>query len=104
MVGFEKNIESLREAGVSVYAASVDPEDKSKEVADELSFPVAYGVDREIGETLGSWWDEKRDFIQPSEFVVNKKGRIVVSSYSDGPLARLDASDVVQLIKFITKS
>jgi hypothetical protein len=49
---------------------------------------------------LGSWWEERRQFIQPSEFVIGADNKIIVSSYSDGPLGRIDAADVVKLIRF----
>jgi hypothetical protein len=38
--------------------------------------------------------------MQPSEFVVGADNKIIVSSYSDGPLGRMDAADVVRLIQF----
>lgn len=101
MAGFEEKKAELDALGVKVVAASVDAEDKASEVAEGLSFPVAHGVTREDGEKLGSWWDERRDYIQPSEFVIDRDGRILNSSYSDGPLARLAAEDVVSLLGFI---
>ena len=102
MSSFEEKKDELAALGVSVYAAAVDSEEKSKEVANSgISFPLAYGVTREIGEKLGSWWDERRDFIQPSEFLFSQNGKIVCSSYSSSPLARTDPGDVVSLLGFI---
>lgn len=86
--------------GASVVAASVDPIDKAREVAAEVSFPVGYGVTRDVAEKLGSWWEPRRQIIQPSEFLVGADNRIIVSSYSDGPLGRIEGADVVQLIRF----
>jgi hypothetical protein len=34
------------------------------------------------------------------EFIVGTDGKVIVSSYSDGPLGRIDAADVIKLIKF----
>ncbi len=102
MSSFEEKKDELAALGVSVYAAAVDPEEKSKEVADSgVSFPLAHGVTREIGEKLGSWWDDRRDFIQPSEFVMSRDGTIMCSSYSSSRLARTDPGDVISLLKFI---
>ena len=81
-------------------AASVDPIDKAKEIADGLNFPVGYGVTRDIADALGSWWEDRRQIIQPSEFVLGADDKVVVSSYADGPLGRIDAEDVVKLINF----
>ena len=90
--------------GVSVYAATVDSEEQSAEVAASgISFPLGFGVDRELGEKLGSWWDERRDHIQPSEFLFRRDGRVIQSSYSSGPLARTRPDDVVALVKFLEK-
>ena len=87
--------------GVTVYAASVDSEEKSAEVAEGLSFPVAHGVNRDLGNRVGAWWDERRDFIQPSEFVIRRDGRVVHSSYSSGPLGRTEPGDVVSMLTFV---
>ena len=102
MVAFEEKRDELAEVGVTVYAASVDSEEKSTEVAASgITFPLGWGVSREIGDRLGSWWDEKRDYMQPSEFVLRQDGRILQSSYSSGPLARTDADDVLSLVRFL---
>jgi hypothetical protein len=79
---------------------SVDPIDKAKEVADEISFPVAYGVTRADADTLGSFWEDRRSIIQPSEFILDPEGKVMFSSYSDGPLARLDPTDLLRWINF----
>lgn len=63
-------------------AASHDAHDKAAEVGGSLPFPVAHGVSREQGDLLGAWWDEKNDFMQPSEFILNHKGRVLHSTYS----------------------
>jgi peroxiredoxin len=100
LVGFEKLRAELDAAGAGIFAASVDPIDKAAEVAAEVSFPVGYGITREVADSLGSWWEERRSIIQPSEFVVGADGRILASSYSDGPIGRIDAADVIKLINF----
>ena len=84
---------------VKIVAASVDALDKAREVADEVAFPVGYGVTRETADRLGAWWEDRRSFIQPSEFIVGADAKIVAASYSDGPLGRIDAADVVRLVK-----
>ncbi len=86
-------------------AASADSAEKAREVANEVSFPVAHGVTREIADGLGAWWGDQPDpgIIQPSEFIVDRHGKIVHSSYSSGPLARMDAGDVINMIRRIEK-
>ncbi len=100
MVGFEKLKGELDAVGARVFAASVDPVEKAREVAAEVSFPVGYGVSREIADKLGAWWEERRSIIQPSEFVLGADGKVLASSYSDGPIGRMDAADVVKMINF----
>ena len=100
MAGFEKLKAELDAVGASVIAASVDPIDKAGEVAREVSFPVGYGVTREVADRLGSWWEERRSIIQPSEFLIDAGGKILASSYSDGPIGRIDAADVIKVINF----
>ena len=99
MAGFEAVLPELTALGAKVVAASVDPLEKAREVAAELSFPHAYGVTREIGNLLGAWWEQSRNFMQPSEFVLDDSGKVLASSYSAGPLGRIEGPDVVKLIK-----
>jgi len=86
--------------GVAVVAASVDPQEKAQEVADEVGFPVGFGVTREVADKLGSWWEDRRSIVQPSEFLLDADNKVVLSSYSDGPLGRVEAEDVVKLVNF----
>lgn len=103
MAGFEKLKSELDALDVKIVAASVDGVDKAREVAAELSFPVAYGVTRAMADRIGAWWEDRRGIIQPSEFVVAADGRVRAATYSSGPIGRIDAGDVVKLITFYDK-
>ena len=100
MAGFAGKYGELQGLGAKVVAASVDPLDKAKEVAAELPFPVAYGVTREQADQIGAWWEERRGIIQPAEFMLDAQGKVRSSTYSSGPIGRVDAADVVKLINF----
>ncbi len=99
----EAELETLRGLDVSVIAASVDDEEKTAEVAAELSFPVAYGVTRAQANSIDAWWEDRRGIIQPSEFLLNAGQRAVFSTYSSGPLGRMNPPDAVKLIQFLEK-
>jgi peroxiredoxin len=100
LVGFKNQMQELEAVKASVLAVSVDAIDKAGEVAAEVGFPVAYGATRDMADKIGAFWEDRRSIIQPSEFVLSADSKIIVSSYSDGPLGRIDAADVVKLIKF----
>lgn len=100
MAGFEFWKAQIAVAGAKVFAASVDPIDKAKEVAAGVSFPIGYGVTRSQADQLGSWWEDRRGIVQPSEFILGRDGKIMHASYSSGPLARLEPMDVVRMINF----
>ena len=100
MDGFEENREALEAKGAKIVAASVDDEEKAGEIAAGKGFPFGYGVTREDADKLGSWWEERRGIIQPSEFLLNEEGKVMASSYSDGPIGRIDAADVLKVINF----
>jgi peroxiredoxin len=100
LVGFEKIRSELDGLNAKIVAASVDPIDKANEVAAEVSFPVAYGVSRADANALGSYWEDRRSIVQPSEFIVDANGKILFASYSDGPLGRLDPADVIRWINY----
>jgi peroxiredoxin len=98
LVGFRDKRSELEALGAKIVAASVDPLDKAREVADEVGFPVGYGVTRAMADALGAFWEERRQIVQPSEFVLDATGKVIASSYSDGPLGRIDAADVVRML------
>ena len=103
MAGFEQHKSELDGLGVKVVAASVDPVDKAKPVADEVSFPIGFGVTRAMADQLGSWWEERRSIIQPSEFLVAADGKVRAATYSSGPIGRIHPADVVRLVNFYDK-
>ena len=84
-----------------MVAASVDDIDNARKIADGKGFPFGYGVTREIADTLGSWWEDRRQIIQPSEFILNADNKVIASSYSDGPVARMLAEDVVRMVTHV---
>ena len=88
----------------SIIAASVDPIDKAQEVQAELDFPIAYGVTREQADSIGSWWEDRRSIIQPSEFILGADGKVVSATYSTGPIGRVTPEDALKLIKFVERN
>jgi len=70
-------------------------------VAADLGFPVAWGVTREQGDTIGAWWEERRNHIQPSEFLLSRSGKVMFSTYSNSPVGRMDPAEVLTLIKYL---
>ena len=101
MVGFETELDDFQKMDVKVVAASVDPEEKAQEVANDASFPVGFGVTRDIADSLGSWWEDRRSIVQPSEFLVGPDNKVLTSSYSSGPIGRIDASDMIRYVTFL---
>ncbi len=79
----------------------MDSEEDTAAVAAELGFPVAYGMTRETGDQIGAWWEERRDHIQPSEFLITKSGRVMSSSYSSSPVGRMDPEETLNLVKIL---
>ena len=58
-------------------------------------------MSRADGDSIGAWWDERRDHIQPSEFVLNGNGRVMASTYSNSPIGRMDSAETLTLLKFL---
>ncbi len=101
MAGFEAAKAEFDALGFKVYAASVDDAEKADEIAKDLSFPVAHGVTRADADKLGAWWGAAHGgIIQPSEFIIDRDGKVVESTYSSGPIGRFDAADVAKLTRF----
>ncbi|MDG2250344.1 MAG: hypothetical protein P8N11_05825 [Gammaproteobacteria bacterium] len=103
LVGYEARREAFAEERVGLIAGSVDDQKRTAEVAADLGFPVAFNMTKDDGDAIGSWWDEKRQIIQPSEFLLTKKGRVIISVYSNGPVERMDPNETLTLIKYLNK-
>lgn len=88
---------------VRVVAASSDAQDKAAEMAEKTGLPIGHGVDRATADGLGAYWEDRRGFIQPSEFLLAPDNTILNVSYSDGPLARMDAFGVKGKVVFEQK-
>jgi peroxiredoxin len=101
--GFGEQYSELQQLNSSVVAASTDTLENSVAIAADLPFPVAHGVTREQADTLGSWWEDRRGLIQPSNFVLNHEGKVLSATYSSGPIGRAEAADVVRFITFQEK-
>ena len=72
-------------------------------MAGSLSLPIAFGITREQADTLGANWEDRRQIIQPSDFVLNDQGNVLSATYSTGPIGRLEGIDAVRFIQFQEK-
>jgi len=57
-------------------------------------------VTRELGDKPGSFWEDRRNIIQPTEFIVNGNGLIYASTYSSSPVGRIDPEEALAAIRF----
>ncbi len=106
MAAFERAQPKLAEEGITVVAASTDPVEKAKETVSEhsLTFPVGYGLPmRETAAALGAFYEERRNILQATGFVMKPDKTIVVSQYSSGPIGRLVWQDILGLVQFYKK-
>jgi len=101
LAGFEKQLKELQALDVSIVAGSVDDEEKAGEIAADLSYPIAHGVTKEQADMLGSFWEDRRSIIQPSEFILDGDGNILDLMYAAGPIGRLGAEETVSYIEFL---
>ena len=53
-----------------------------------------------MADALGSWWEDRRQIIQPSEFILDADGNVMTSTYSSGPIGRIEPDAAVRLINF----
>ena len=79
----------------------MDDQEKTAEVAADLSFPVAHGVTRADADAIGAWWEPRRDHIQPSEFLLTGEGRVLGSAYSNLPIGRMDPQETLTLLRMV---
>ena len=100
MGGYGEQYSELQKLNTSVIGVSTDNLENSTAIAKDLPFPIAYGAGKSEADTVGSWWEENRSLIQPSDFVLDHEGKIISATYSSGPVGRLEAPDAVGYIGF----
>ncbi len=84
----------------------MDTEEQARGTVEEcgLSFPVGYGLDNKaISELTGCFYEEKRQIIHSTGYVLRPDGTVVVGVYSTGPIGRLVWQDVLGLVQFFKK-
>ena len=86
-----------------MIAATAEPLEKAQEVAGKVSLPIAYGVTKDQTDQFGAWWEDRRQIVQPSDFVLNEAGKVMSATYSTGPIGRLEAADAIRFIQFMEK-
>ena len=87
-------------------AASVDSEENAQKTIEEcgINFPMGYGLDmKAVSALTGCFYEDRRQILHGTGWVLRPDGRIVVGVYSTGPIGRLVWQDVVALVQF-TKS
>jgi peroxiredoxin len=106
LAAFEKARPRLEEERISVVAGSTDSQEKAAKTVKEhgLTFPVAYGLPlKETAAKLGAFYDERRNVLHATGFVVKPDRTIAVAQYSSGPIGRLVWQDVLALVQFYKK-
>ena len=58
---------------------------------------------RADGDSIGAWLEERRDHIQPSEFVLSKSGKVMFDTYSNSPVGRMDPEETLTLTKYLNE-
>lgn len=98
--GYNERRDAFAEQGAKIIAAVADTEENTLKVAETLEFQIAYGITKEQSEALGSWWSAigRMEFIQPSEFVLSNDGKVIASTYSHGPIGRMDTTETLTYI------
>jgi hypothetical protein len=60
-------------------------------------------VTRATADRIGAWWEERRNHIQPSEFLLTGSGRILSSTYSSSPIGRMDPEETLRLVTMLAE-
>ncbi|HTZ90849.1 MAG TPA: peroxiredoxin family protein [Streptosporangiaceae bacterium] len=101
---FQRNIGVLADLGVQVAALSVDDEATTAALIAKhgLTFPVGFGADaRAVADLTGAFVNPDPVYLQSTGFVLNPRGKVVVSVYSSGAIGRLVPEDIQGLVRYL---
>jgi peroxiredoxin len=101
---FERSSSVLAGVGVQIAALSVDDEATTADLIDKhaLTYPVGFGADaRAIADLTGAFVNPDPVYLQSTGFVLDPRGKVVVSVYSSGAIGRLVPEDVAGLVRYL---
>ncbi|MEV4565425.1 peroxiredoxin family protein [Nonomuraea sp. NPDC049419] len=101
---FERSLDKLADLDTKVVAVSVDDEATTKETIGKhgLRFPVGHSADaRAYAEATGAFVNEDPLYLQSTGFLLDPRGRVLVSVYSSGAIGRLVPEDVAGMIRYV---
>lgn len=84
----------------------MDTEGDAEEMVEQcaVDFPVGYGADyKSISTLTGCFYEERRQILHGTGYVLRPDGTIAVAVYSTGPIGRLVWQDVLGLVQFYRK-
>jgi peroxiredoxin len=101
---FQRWLDRFAGLDTLIIALSVDDEATTRDLIAKhgLQFPVGHSADaRAIATTTGAFVNNDTMYLQPTGFVLDPRGRVVVSVYSSGAIGRLTPEDVIGLIRYL---
>ena len=99
-------IGELEAADIAVYFLSTDTLEEAKATVDKhgATFPVLYGMDGpKTAELLGAYYEQRRNIIQPTGFLLSPEKKILYLTISNGPVGRMTVEDILRVVAFNKK-
>jgi peroxiredoxin len=101
---FQRSLDRFADTDTLVIALSVDDQATTRDLIARhgLQFPVGHSADaRAIAAATGAFVNDDPVYLQSTGFVLDPRGRVVVSVYSSGAIGRLVPEDVIGLIRYL---
>jgi peroxiredoxin len=102
---FQRAKTRLAEVGAKVIALWVEDEATAKAFAEDngIEYPIGYGVDATaVAAVTGAFVNPDPTYLQPTGFLLNTDGKVLVSVYSSGTIGRLVPDEVIGMIQWLT--
>jgi peroxiredoxin len=101
---FQRSLDRFADMNTLVIALSVDDEATTRELIAKhgLQFLVGHSADAcAIAAATGAFVNDDPMYLQSTGFVLDPRGRVVVSVYSSGAIGRLVPEDIIGLIRYL---
>ncbi|MBI2821000.1 MAG: redoxin domain-containing protein [Acidobacteria bacterium] len=105
MADFQSRIGEFEERKVAVIVASVDSPENAQKTLErhKLTFPLAYGLNpKEVAARTGAFFDEKKEYVHATGFIIGPDGRVAGAVYSTGPAGRYTAAECVGMVDYLS--
>lgn len=96
----QEKLPEFQKVNAKIVAVSTDTPENSQKLVEKhnLGFPVLAGLEREVVEAYGLFFNEGKGHAEPAVFIIRPDGTVAYASLQSGPLGRTSNDDLLRIV------